>query len=56
MTEEQKLALFDESGWGILATINKKHLRKHLRKHLKKHLKKHGFVSVEQCKDWLRAW
>ena len=48
MTEEQKLALFDESGWGILATINKKHLKKHLRKH--------GLVSVEQYKDWLRAW
>ena len=44
MTEEQKLALFDESGWGILATINKKHLRKH------------SLVSVEQYKDWLRAW
>ena len=39
MKEEQKLALFDESGWDILETINKKWL--------KKHLKKHSLVSIE---------
>ena len=41
MTEEEKLKLFDESGWNILETINKKWLRKHL--------KKHSLVSIEDA-------
>ena len=41
MTEEQKLKIFDESGWNILETINKNWLRKHL--------KKHSLVSVDDA-------
>ena len=41
MTEEEKLKLFDESGWNILETIHKNWLRKHL--------KKRSLVSVDDA-------
>lgn len=41
MEENEKLRLFDQSGWDILELINKKWV--------KKLLKKHSLVSVEDA-------